>query len=361
MSATGGLGAPVRFLVIAIAGYGGVRALTMIPAEDAVVAAKTAPVEAVPAKQFSGETSVIAQLPVEPGPLATFIYPETRIIVQGAWNPAPLPPKRLRANVPHRPSLQPQPVLPGTPIVQAAPQNPQKQDQSKASSAVPTNSIRIATSESKSRRLSGYGWIFVRNGAPASAQLPSLGGGQAGIRLNWRLGPTSRFVVFGRSVTALNRAPDGSFQREGVVGLGYYPWASRSLEIAVERRVALDHGGRNAWQLRLSGGAERDIGVWRVEGYGQAGITGTRRRDGFAEGQVSVRRKVVDRGGARISAGAGVWGGTQRGTGRLDLGPQIVADFKLVVPVRASLDYRFKVAGKAQPRSGAAFTLSTSF
>ncbi|MCH2487899.1 MAG: hypothetical protein MK010_09195, partial [Erythrobacter sp.] len=63
-----------------------------------------------------------------------------------------------------------------------------------------------------------------------------------------------------------------------------------------------------------------------------------------------------------ISIGAGAWGGVQRGAGRLDIGPSASVALRLGrSPVWLSADYRFRIAGDAQPGSGAAVTLSTGF
>ena len=87
----------------------------------------------------------------------------------------------------------------------------------------------------------------------------------------------------------------------------------------------------------------------------------------FADGQLVADRALANfdltrskRAGIRL--GAGVWGGAQKGSERLDIGPSAnilvpVAD----APVRLSLDYRIRAAGDAEPGSGVALTLSTGF
>jgi hypothetical protein len=67
-------------------------------------------------------------------------------------------------------------------------------------------------------------------------------------------------------------------------------------------------------------------------------------------------------GEAEVSAGAGVWGGAQKGAARLDIGPTAAASFRLGESRgRVAADYRFRVAGEAEPRSGPALTLSAGF
>jgi hypothetical protein len=56
-----------------------------------------------------------------------------------------------------------------------------------------------------------------------------------------------------------------------------------------------------------------------------------------------------------VEVGAGAWGGAQPGAARLDMGPQ--ASFRIPVGrtgIRASAEWRFRVAGDAEPGSGPA-------
>jgi len=82
-----------------------------------------------------------------------------------------------------------------------------------------------------------------------------------------------------------------------------------------------------------------------------------------AVGPASTREAPLLRSGkARVAVGGGVWGGAQRGASRVDAGPTAT----LVLSsgranLRASLDYRFRVAGDARPGDGPALTLSASF
>lgn len=67
-------------------------------------------------------------------------------------------------------------------------------------------------------------------------------------------------------------------------------------------------------------------------------------------------------GGAEVTAGAGVWGGAQEGSSRLDVGPSAAVSFRLgQARARLAADYRFRVAGEAAPASGPALTLSAGF
>ncbi len=98
-----------------------------------------------------------------------------------------------------------------------------------------------------------------------------------------------------------------------------------------------------------------------LEGYGQAGIVGFRRRTPFADVAVLASRRIVESGPISLSAGAGGWAGAQPGATRIDVGPRLEASFNDGVQGRLSLDWRERVAGRAEPGSGPAMTLSLSF
>jgi hypothetical protein len=57
-----------------------------------------------------------------------------------------------------------------------------------------------------------------------------------------------------------------------------------------------------------------------------------------------------------------VWGGAQKHAERLDVGPSVAASFRIgEANSRLALDYRFRVAGNAEPMSGPALTFSAGF
>ena len=61
----------------------------------------------------------------------------------------------------------------------------------------------------------------------------------------------------------------------------------------------------------------------------------------------------------RFAVGGGMWGGIQPGLSRFDAGPRL--SYQLRLGLRAHLDYRFRVTGNAEPRSGPALTLAAGF
>jgi hypothetical protein len=61
----------------------------------------------------------------------------------------------------------------------------------------------------------------------------------------------------------------------------------------------------------------------------------------------------------RFSTGFGVWGGVQPGLYRVDVGPRL--SMRVRGNMRVHLDWRQRLAGKAEPGSGPAVTLAADF
>jgi hypothetical protein len=195
-------------------------------------------------------------------------------------------------------------------------------------------------------------WVLVRpsGGAPGLAPAGQLGASQAGVRATAPLLP--RLAAAARLSGPLDTR-DG---REAALGLDWRPVDRLPVAIAVERRIGLSRGGRNAFALFAYGGVS-DMpvaGRITIDGYAQLGLVGVRRRDGFVDGAVRIGHPI----GGRAFAGAGLWGGAQPGAARLDIGPQIGVRLG---PARVSLDWRQRVAGHARPGSGPALTLGADF
>jgi hypothetical protein len=86
-------------------------------------------------------------------------------------------------------------------------------------------------------------------------------------------------------------------------------------------------------------------------------VVGLKERDLFTDGSVRASTPI-----GPFEVGAGAWGGAQPGVARLDVGPQ--ASVRIPIGrtgVRASAEWRFRVAGDAEPGSGPALTLATDF
>lgn len=216
-----------------------------------------------------------------------------------------------------------------------------------------------APSPTRPGRLSGYGWLFVRDGGtPGLADGGQLGGSQAGIRLDYAF--ARDFALTGRFSAPLETRTG----REAAIGINWRPSESVPLSFTVERRIAIDKGGRNAFAVMAAGGVGPVAlpAHFSLEAYGQAGIVGLKSHDGFVDGAVTATRSVVRTDHSSLVVGGGVWGAAQPGVSRLDIGPRV--RFRLDragANIGASLDWRQRVAGDAAPRSGLAFTLDGSF
>lgn len=101
---------------------------------------------------------------------------------------------------------------------------------------------------------------------------------------------------------------------------------------------------------------------FRFDGYAAAGVVGAARRDLFAEGSATVRRRLASLGPVELDAGAGVWAAVQPGLERVDIGPSVSARWRVgELRPRLSVDWRQRVVGDAAPQSGAAVTLAADF
>ena len=200
-------------------------------------------------------------------------------------------------------------------------------------------------------------WAMLRAdgfSAPASslASSSSLGGSQAGARLAYQ---------FTREIAASLRTTSTIGQSGGEVALGARVQPIRGFPVwaTLERRQRIGQhgGGRNAFALFFEGGLwERPLPMnFRLDAYLQGGVVGFNSRDGFIDGAVTATRPVF----RNLSAGLGLWGGAQPGVHRVDAGPRVTV--KLRNNVKVHLDYRQRLAGNAEPGSGAAVTLAGDF
>jgi hypothetical protein len=99
-----------------------------------------------------------------------------------------------------------------------------------------------------------------------------------------------------------------------------------------------------------------------AEAYLQAGYVTGAFETAFVDGLVRVGREVTSLRDFRLTAGAGAFGGAQQGAERLDIGPSATVTFPVGEGFgRLSAEYRFRVAGEAEPASGPALTLSAGF
>lgn len=215
-------------------------------------------------------------------------------------------------------------------------------------------------------------WAFWRQGSNSSlisqGRVPIYGASQLGASLQYRLAPSSRRDprLYARAYRALVR----NGENEVSVGVSVRPLSGLPLRAQAEGRLTNTPFGT---EVRPAAFVVTEIAPQRLplgltaEMYGQAGYVGGDTATGFADGQVAVTREVkqfdlTDTRNARLSVGAGAWGGVQKDATRVDLGPTLRLDLTIgKVPARLSVDWREQVVGDAAPESGVAATLSTRF
>lgn len=195
---------------------------------------------------------------------------------------------------------------------------------------------------------------MIRQGTGDSLADGQLGASQAGVRLTYAIDRARRVALSGRL-----SAPLRGRGREAAFGLNWQP-TRLPIHFLIERRVDTDTGqSRTAGQVIAGTALAMPLG-FSLDSYAQAG--GVARRGGFVDGAARLARSVATAGPARLEVGAGVWGGAQRGTQRLDVGPTLAIAFPAQRGLaRLSLEYRVRVAGRARPGSGPALTLGSSF
>ncbi len=223
----------------------------------------------------------------------------------------------------------------------------------------------------------GDAWLFLRpdatNRAEASGGLATYGASQAGAVLRYHIAQESPLAptAYLRASSSLAAAE----QAELALGISARPARRLPVTLHTEMRIAEIGNGS---ELRPAVFAVAAPPVARLPArtearfYGQAGYVAGSFATSFVDGQARIDREVArfdaEAGPAssarplRLRAGAGVWGGAQRGAARADFGPTATAQFNIgQLPVTAAMDYRFRIAGEAQPASGAALTLATNF
>jgi hypothetical protein len=208
--------------------------------------------------------------------------------------------------------------------------------------------------------------MLLRRGGGAASAEPSIatyGASQVGAVLRYRLWPGNahRLTSYVRVSAALN----GSGEREAALGLSVRPIGALPVFVAGEGRVSQLSGRvvvRPAVMavtelppIALPRGA-------RAEFYLQGGYVGGLGATPFIDGQLRIDRRVARLGRVELRAGGGVWGGAQRGAGRLDLGPAMTLQASRgPAAARLGLDWRFRLMGAAEPASGPALTMSAGF
>ena len=211
-------------------------------------------------------------------------------------------------------------------------------------------------------------WVLLREGGTSligGGERPaSYGADQIGAVLAYRLAPGSAHApaAYARVTHALAEGGEADV----ALGLRAQPLPGVPLAVHAEGRLTYRPG--HAAEIRpaafVAGGFDSltlPAGI-SARGYGQAGYVGGEFATAFVDGALVAERPIARFDLGTVSLGAGAWGGAQRGAARLDLGPSVSVALELGgAPARIEADYRWRVAGRAEPGNGGALTVSTGF
>jgi hypothetical protein len=214
-------------------------------------------------------------------------------------------------------------------------------------------------------RWSADGWLMWRDDTttPITSGRPSYGRSQIGAVVRYELAPGSaqRPQAYLRASAALQ----GASEQELAAGLSARPLARVPLRMAAELRASDRASGS---EVRPAGYVVTELAPQSLpaglvaEGYAQAGYVGGQVATAFVDGQARLDRSLASAADFDLRAGAAAWGGAQREGARLDVGPTASLGFQVgATRGRLAADYRFRVAGDAEPASGPAITLSAGF
>lgn len=328
--------------------------------DEALPATPVAPVE-----QSAPDWALPPPLPLIPEPVASLSAP---VPTREDWAEVAAHPERSRRVVGHNMLFAAgfaQVLWPANLSANPAPAPASRQRQPQPMFAPRTAAAFVPEAQS-ARRWSADGWMLLRDGtgAPAAAGAPSYGRSQIGAVMRYRLDPASPHAP--QAHLRASAALAGGSEREVAAGLSARPLPHVPVRVAAEAR--LRDGAAGDSELRAGAYAVSEMAPMPLPGgaaaevYVQAGYVSGRNATGFVDGQARVARDVGGAGPYQVSLGGGAWGGAQEGAGRLDLGPSVVARFRLgETNARVSADYRIRVAGEAAPTTGPAITLSAGF
>jgi hypothetical protein len=213
--------------------------------------------------------------------------------------------------------------------------------------------------------LSVSAWAIVRpaGSVPNLATNGQLGASQAGVRIQQPLIRRDQrmLIAFNLRVSA---PLDQRLGREAGLGLAVRPIKQVPMELILERRIALDRGGRNALAVIAAGGFDDKPLVRKVimSGYVQTGMVGFAQNDGFIDGALRAERALLDHSNGSLRLGAGLWGAAQPNVARIDAGPILAVKQRIgTANLRISAEYRWRLAGQARPASGPAVSIGTDF
>lgn len=372
------MSSPTRFIILAIGGWIGLRALSlgMIPGGEALALDRAPAADAATASALPPvATTEFAPLdPVEPAP------PQMAAIYPPAY-PAYAVPTAYPAAMSRSPVVRyASPALPrrwgpeGVEDFNLAPAAARYADNAVPLDQWPIASIasgrggnspaarpRRSTPAEMIRAMPGFdrlsmsGWAMMRRepGATSLAANGQLGGSQAGARILWRFRRDAALSI-------RSSAPFGGAQRtaELAAGLRWQPLRRVPIAFTAERRQSFGPDkGASAFAFFAKGGVyDRPVAArFNLDAYLQAGIVGIRDRAAFVDGSATLTRPVW----RQLSAGFGMWGGAQPGLARFDVGPRV--SYRIGSRMRVHADYRQRLVGHAAPGSGPVLTLAANF
>lgn len=376
----------LRFLMVAVVGWAGVRAaaLGILPGADLFkVETSQAKPPPIVQTQFPAIEPVEPATPIEPAvapaaqPLALAADSSAVRYVQGLVGvpismkpgtvmvyqlpPATAAPRKLPtlAKAPvEQADYTPLPPLEQGPLARLASLWPTSHPHSAAhGESVPPVPVP-PLDQRHIDRLQLSTWALLRSqqtgvaGSQSLATGGQLGASQAGARLIYNL--NRRLAL-----TARLSSPVGKRGGEAAAGIRFQPLLNIPVWLTAERRQKIGKygDGRNAFAFFLEGGLYDRPLPWsfRLNTYLQGGVVGLKSRDLFIDGGLTATRPVFK----QFSAGFGIWGGAQPGLYRVDAGPRLT--MRVRKNVKLHLDWRQKLAGNARPGSGPALTLAGDF
>lgn len=237
--------------------------------------------------------------------------------------------------------------------------------------SISESSLRTPDSR-KSDALSGYFWLYVRQGSdPESAgsgvpisefNIPQYGASQAGAILTHRItgDSVSNVSAFARASTAL--ASPG--EAELALGIKAKPFGSLPVSLFAEQRFGPRDNGIRGTALYIAGGTGPDKLLPRtsLETYGQMGFVFARDDSYFYDASAALQTRILDHQDSKLTAGGAIWASGQEGASRIDIGPRVKFHMPVgPVNMQVSVDWRERIGGNAHPGSGAAVTISTGF
>ncbi|SFG04886.1 hypothetical protein SAMN05518801_106120 [Novosphingobium sp. CF614] len=239
---------------------------------------------------------------------------------------------------------------------------------------VASSGVRIATPAvapatlARARRWSADSWALLRRddgGTLSAGVLPATyGASQAGAVLRYRIDPSSRYrpTAYMRTTSTLGQVRETA----AALGLAARPVPSVPIVAALEGRLTDQASARRFQPAAFVHTELPPLALsarLRAEAYFQGGYVGGKFATPFADGQLRVDRALPRLGPVEARLGGGIWGGAQKGAARLDAGPSATVALPLGRKTfgRVAFDWRFRVAGDAQPGSGPAVTVSAGF